>query len=622
MKRLFTALGSALLVIHPNLGVLVLGSGAFVERALPKQLLWWGAALAAPLLIPVPFQLLAGQAVSWVLLQALSVAVFVIISVGRRKYVAAGLLTGLVGLVAVGFGTASKRAEVIDGHSPNLVAQFRGISVLNPRSMYWSVSKEWEAEEALNGVILELDLRLSQGMPGNDWYRYHPKILVVPCEESVTSNCSLVTVPKIVDSDGVLMISRELDTGAPLGGRTFRLSANLRSDMAQVTFGCNGIRLQDNGGKSDGECAPVSLTPDWEQYSIDWTAPPNLQGTELRVVVSNIMGMFEIADVVVEERTSVGWQRLGPMEPLGLQLGVRSAGVGRRDVPAHTLVPTLGWERHTVYLDTEGHVSEGIFRLNFLVEGNVGVEIRNLVAFPVGGGQELRPIAEQRWELGYGQPNLLGHSAVIMGSGVALLGQSLLMRSVGFLAAGVLVLQSGSRTALLALLLVTVLLMFAARSRWLGIALICALGISGIALLAANPETALRFLTLSDGNNATRSEIWSVAIDVFRERPLTGLGAVPFSENWVDNGYGWSNTAPTHAHNFVLQLGSSYGIPGLVASIGFLAVLARLCWMRMRWLGMLLIAAVLLLNTFDFTLVFPGVLSGLLLITHAGSVEK
>lgn len=620
MNRWLTAAGSALLVLHPNYGLGVLALATLVGRSLPIDRMGWGLALGIPLLIPVPFQFLAGQSVSWLVVQALAVMLLCVISAGTRKYVGLGLLVGLLSLVVLGLVTADSRASTFVGQNPNPIAQFRGISELGPRSMYWSVAKEWRTEGSVDAVELVFDVRTVEGVPGRDWYRYDPRISITSCDGFVGSSCSQVNVPTSVDTaDGTLMISRELDTGTPLAGRKLRLSAELRSDIEQTTSGCDGISLQDGAGRYRTECLPIALSPEWSPYIVDWTVPPDIDDTELRAVISNVTGQFEVANVLVEEWSNGGWQRLGPLEPTGLQVGVRSPGVGRRDVPAHTVLPTTEWERHRVQLDTAGHVVDGVLRVNFLIEGMLGLEIRHLKAYPLGGVEAFDAVSESRWELGYGQPNYLGHSAVLMGAGVALLGSSFLVRSGGILAASVLVLGSGSRAALLALVLVAVLLLVLVRNRWVGGAFLCLIGIAGVVLLVVSPETAQRFSIFVDGNNATRSEIWSVAVNAVRDEPILGLGGEGFHDYWVDNGKGWSNTAPTHAHNFLLQLASFYGVPGLVAAGVFLVVLGRLSWVRMRWRGLILVAAVLLLNTFDFTLLLPGVLGTLLLVTAAGS---
>lgn len=614
--------GSAALALQPLLGLLLLGVAAVVPRGLRWQRLRWAALLAAPLLLPVPFQLLAGQPVGWLLYQALVVLLMVVVCAGPWKQVERGLLVGIVGLVVIGSLTLEARSRLLVADGAGLLTPFLGVSTLGPRDMYWSVAKEWRAEEGAEAVRLVLDLRLAGGAPGTDWYRYHPLIEIAPCAEAAQAPCSRVSMPDgVEEASGRLVVSRELDTGAPLAGRTFRVRARLRSGEGQTTSGCSGMVLRDNGGRLQGACAPVALTPGWREHTLEWSVPDEPLGTELRVDLSGITGTFEVADVVLEERLPGGWRELGPLEPAGLQVAVRGPGASRRDVPAHTLLPTPEWRRHSVELATRGQVADGVVRVTFLLEGAVGVEVRNLELYALGGDRALEPLTEKRWVLGFGQANLLGHSAAVIGGGIALLGSSVTARALGLLAALVLVVQSGSRTALLALLVVVATLVFGLLRGRARLALVGAVAVGAALLLATAPGALDRFFTFSDGNNATRGQIWSVAVDALRERPLLGLGDEGFGERWVATGAGWSNTAPSHAHNFVLQLASGYGVPGAVAAVGFLVSLACLAWRRTRWRGLALLLAVLVLNTFDFTLFFSGVLGPLLLITEAGRSE-
>lgn len=615
MKRWSAAVGAALLALLPNIGVVALTVSAFLRRDLPRDRWVWAAVLAAPLLLPVPFQLLGGQPAWEPLVQALVVALMVVVCAGERRALAAGLAAGLALLVGVGFLTQGYRAQLLTPDSSSMAAQIRGTSHLGPRSMYWSTAKEWRIDHGVEAVQIEFDLRLAEGTPGTDWYRYHPEITIEPCGSSAgrPGGCSRVSVPESPEAGLPLNLSRELDTGEALGGRTFRLSASLRSETKQSTWGCDGLVLQENGGSFRGQCQPVVLDDTWTEYQAEWDVPEEVAGSELRVLLSNITSDFEVAGVGVEELRDGEWHALGPLEPFGLQVSVRNPGTSRQDVKAKTFMPTQEWKRQRAVLDTSGLLEEGVLRLNFQTEGLIGLAVRDLSVRPSGSERELVPLNEQRWSLGYGQPNLLGHSAATAGAAIAVLAAAPAVQGLGLVAALVLVLQSGSRAALVALVAFVALFVLAGRGRRLKIVLPLAAAAAVLGVVVFAPQIAERFLSFQDGNSVPRSEIRSTAVAVLEQRPLLGLGAQSFRSFWAEENAGWANVAPSHAHNFVLQLAARYGIPGLLAGSAFLLLLARYAWQRRRVRGLLLLVPVLVMNFFDFTLFFPGVLATLLL---------
>ena len=84
-------------------------------------------------------------------------------------------------------------------------------------------------------------------------------------------------------------------------------------------------------------------------------------------------------------------------------------------------------------------------------------------------------------------------------------------------------------------------------------------------------------------SGATRSEIWTNALRLIRDYPLTGagLGSFPtvsranYAFNWVPPDYPF-----IHSHNIFLQVGVDFGLPGLIAFLALLLVLA-ICSLRL-----------------------------------------
>lgn len=612
MIRWASALSSALLAVVPVIGVVAMALRTLLTRDTSRSRIRWSLVLGATLLLPVPFQLATGQSATVLVAQAFFAAFMVFVCGGERRGVVVGFLGALAMLLVGGYLFTKWTAPLLHSEGAGLGTYISGKSRLGPGPMYWSTAKEWRVDPELELVEVAMELRLTHGEPGADWYRYNPDMTIEPCEGPSGTGCSGVGVPISADDAGPLNISRELDTGRSLGGRTFRLVASLRSETTQNTEGCAGLVLQENGGAYRGQCQPVALGPDWSQYEVEWTAPRAIAGSELRVLVSDIRSDYEIANVIVQEFVDGGWVELGPLEPKGLQIGIRNQGMSRQDSDVRTIVPAEEWQVHRVLLDSAGLTGNGILRLNFQTEGMIGVELRNLSIQPVGGGNRLRPVAERRWDLGFGQANLFGHSVATTGAAVMSLSESLPIQGLALVGAGVLVLKSGSRAALLALALFTLLHLFLFRRKGAGLVVLAVAIISVAGLYLFAPSALQRFTSFEDGNVVPRSQIRTVALAAMAEQPISGLGDEAFADFWISESGGWPNQAPSHAHNFVLQQAAQYGVPGLVAALTFLVLLARYCWVRRRWKGLVLLAPVLVMSFFDYTLFFAGVLGPLL----------
>jgi putative inorganic carbon (hco3(-)) transporter len=106
---------------------------------------------------------------------------------------------------------------------------------------------------------------------------------------------------------------------------------------------------------------------------------------------------------------------------------------------------------------------------------------------------------------------------------------------------------------------------------------------AGAAGLLVYPGPALELVTAGGGgivNSAQgRLELWSRALAMIADFPFTGVGMGGFARAlWLL--YPLASVGPgtvlDHAHNLFLQVGTDYGLPGLVA---WLAQMALLLWM-------------------------------------------
>jgi O-antigen ligase len=112
------------------------------------------------------------------------------------------------------------------------------------------------------------------------------------------------------------------------------------------------------------------------------------------------------------------------------------------------------------------------------------------------------------------------------------------------------------------------------------------------------------------GEVTARRDIWAAAWGAFASHPWRGLGAGGFPAYWAEF---YGGEAVQHAHNLWLEFAASYGVLGLASAIALTFALGALAW---RWGGaraLLLVAGVLLMNVFDTTLFYTGVLFSLAL---------
>ncbi|HZJ09167.1 MAG TPA: O-antigen ligase family protein, partial [Trueperaceae bacterium] len=271
-----------------------------------------------------------------------------------------------------------------------------------------------------------------------------------------------------------------------------------------------------------------------------------------------------------------------------------------------------------------------------------------LIAAP---GVRLRPVAvpKRRSALLFEQANLAGHSYVASG----LLALTLIFGLASFtraraagpqhgaaaFAAAVVtgaallaaVTITGSRTAffggalgLLALSGLAARASFMRARRWL----LPVLGIVALALaavLAVQPAGdllgRLAFWTAGpgDANQVSRVEIWKVALAGIREAPMTGWGAEGFPDLWREHFPADGRAVPQHAHDFWLQLGVAYGLPGILAALWLTGALLVRAVRAGGGAPLLVVVALLAMQLFDHTLTFVGLLLPLTAVLNGSS---
>ena len=169
---------------------------------------------------------------------------------------------------------------------------------------------------------------------------------------------------------------------------------------------------------------------------------------------------------------------------------------------------------------------------------------------------------------------------------------SFLVLALGF----VLLMLTGSRTAILAsLLFVSIILFFQIKFRHTKLILIVLAGLL-ILLFSFNASRLFQLNLLDDF--VQRREIWLAAFQAFRDNVLLGIGQDMFlTLNQTDT---FGNPFQ-HAHNFWLALSSSFGIFGLIASV-WITILPIVFVLRKDRIQVWVIIAVFFMNVFDYSL--------------------
>lgn len=625
MTPLLDSAATFALALFAPLGLALFALRAWLRRAPPRLARgWW---LAAALLLPLPFQWLAGRTGLELAAQALLLALLFWLLQAERRALARGLGAALLVLLAAALPLQARSAQLwLDAlQPPPLTAQLRGESYLAPQPNYRAVGKAWRLDPATERVRLSFEARLASGEPGWEWYAYDPQFRLAPAVDAAGERFTRVEVPP---ADAPLRnISREFDTGRPLGGRTFRARLELRSPRPQRTeserqresSGCTGAILQENGGRYRGSCEALALGPEWQAVEIDWQAPSNIAVSNIRLLLADLPDDFEVRGGTIEELRGDTWAPLAPLEPTGASVRPALPGQRRQARPSYAFTPTPSWQAHSVTLDLSDAAERESLKIDAQLEGGLGLELRGVRLESLTPGTAApRPQPYRRSALWFPQANLAGHSVATLGLALAAVGFSGPALLGGALLALPLVLLSGSRAALAAALLGLLGLSGLLYRSWRQRALLAGLALLALGLAAPwAPNVLGRFQTFAASNEVSRPQIWARAWQAFQEHPIFGLGEDGFAAYWRVSGAPDTRVPPPHAHDLWLQFAASYGLPGLVGILLFTGGLLALAWRWGRWRGLGLAVPVLAMNVFDYTLFYAGVLYPLVLGLNA-----
>ena len=473
----------------------------------------------------------------------------------------------------------------------------------------WTAVKTWVLPEA-GSFNLTFDVRRVSGEPGWEWYAYNPLFSFE--KMSVEDTPFLRVYPPDVEAD-FRFITREINTGAPLANRTFRARIDLRSPEPLMGRGCQGLRIQVVAGQNGGRCRDVQLTNDWQSHELVWTAPPDVRSPVVRLSLYNIdVASYDLRGGSLEELRDGVWRPFTQLEPEGLLVRAVVPSTHRALVPRLTVVPRDEWQHVSLLVDTHQLTRQQTLSFLAQLEGGMEVAIRNLRLEGLDSVRQPRPLPVTRQNLWFSHANLAGHSLAT--TGLVLIGLKLggWQKLSGVSAAFVTVLLTGSRAAWLALMVGSALLslpLFVKGWRFWFWALV---GFTLLALASGTLIGRLNVFNSEDISDVSRLAIWRAAWQSFLSHPWTGVGT-DFATYWQQTYSGENTEIITHAHNLWLQFAAVYGVPGLLAVLWLTGGFLYLAWHWGRGRGLALVVPILVMNLFDYTFFYSGVLFPLIL---------
>jgi O-Antigen ligase len=426
-----------------------------------------------------------------------------------------------------------------------------------------------------------------------------------------------VVFPRGVDP----YLSRIVETGQPISGRTFQVSLELRSRKPISASGCRGVWLQEFGGGYASGCLPVALNAQWQRFTYSWTAPQLTDSpSKLRVVLNDFDGLeFDVRGFQLQEQIRELSGKTALVSLLRPWVGLTWPGIKTSESNRVYIENTSDWQSYV--LDADPSLQPRAFEVQAVASpGESNIELRKTRLLGRNGLLNLVPkVQPYRISLWFPSPNLLGHMVVVVG----LCAMALAHRSRWVILACLLtvlaLLPTESRAAWLAFVVGGPWLLWIATSKQTRVFVIVALMALLVATLGLGGLDRVSIISFSttpeDGNPLSRPEIWAVAWQALLVHPL-GLGEGGFAL-WFNHVRPEAAGMILHAHDFWLELAVRYGWLGLLSAVAFTSGLLVFGWLWGGFRGLALVVSVLLMNVFDYTLFFPGVAYPLYLSLNA-----
>ncbi len=465
---------------------------------------------------------------------------------------------------------------------------------------------------------LSFEARLRSGAPGWNWHRSMPEFKL---EQLTDQGQSYTHVRAPLGDDPYLM--RTYTTPEPVGGERFRATVVLRADRPLPAEGNRGIWLQTSGETLYLKILPVSLNTHWQTFFLEWTPPVSVQNSSIHLVLNDFDGVtFDVKEATLQIFRAGVWASLDPPSPTGVNTALSWEGHPPDAASSVRFVPTSTWQPYDLTVESGGLAPAQIEAV-LTPEPGLELDVRRTVLEASGAEAHPRPhIGGFRSPLWFGQPNLAGHTVVTVGLVLLASTRSGWLGTAGLIATVVCVGFTGSRAAWLAALLgLPWLLWLACRAgeRPKVFGTLFAAGVLFLVSFGLGGLGRLQMVGVDEPVN--RPQIWATAWAAFGDNPVTGVGTDGFTSYWREN-RSQDFLIVTHAHNLWLQFAAAYGLPGLVAVLWLTGGFLLLAWTWGRWRGLALVVPVFVMNIFDYTFFYSGVLFPLLLGMNALRQER
>ncbi len=627
-KGSFRASGLAHLIALCSLLLPWAALGLASLRRPPRHLLRvvrpWALVWLAPLALVAFVQLLQGQslgqrleALSLLGQGALACAAAAVLRV-RSAALRRGLLAALAMLFIIGSAARLESRVSWHGYASGL-AWISGVDSGEGLAVTTSVSGQantaaayrlWRVPAGNYDLVAAFDARLTDGRFGWTW-QWDPNRVDEPYQLTRLEDASGAFTRVVNPTGPDPYLYRTFATGRPLSGQTFRASLELRSSEAEPP--CGALYLAEEGGRHVG-ARDFCLTPSWQTLELVWQAPATATRTDLVLILNDLEGhSYDIGRVEAAAAEGGAWQALGLASPHGMAARLSLPGVNAQTLRT---LPTGAWQRYQVVLPKLELETPGVARLELQLEDGSTVETRRVSLQTLPQARVYALAARQRQQLWFDHPNLLGHSVATAGLALLATSRSAWQGGLGATLALLVVALTGSRTALLGLLAGSAVTLIAAvpgraRSKLLvggafALAALIGFGLGGFDRTFAAEDRAV----------IERTEVWGLAWQAFLSRPWRGLEE-SFESYWKTSYRGESLEVLQHAHSLWLEFAANYGLPGLLAILWLTGGLLWLAWRWGGWRGLALVVPVLVMNVFDYTLFYSGVLYPLILGLNA-----
>lgn len=526
------------------------------------------------------------------------------------RILSALLITALLAMSCLGIVTWILSANIWQhSEKTSFRALLRGALVDSVES---SGIRRWELPSQADNFRLTLEARALAGQTGWAWFASEGDIEIGRMIENGTSYTRITT-----PTSGDPYVMRYFDLGRPTAGNTFRVEMEMRAPQSIPKAGCRGVWLHvwyDGGG---AKCESLALDTEWQTISTAWQVPNTARSHIIRVILNNFHGLtYDVRNVILYVACDTGWCRLQPLIPESPYIEIW--GEQSRPEPAFSigLDANRNWQAVDIALPRFAlGDSPSVMTARIVAGGGTDLQTRDVeVVADKGTAKPLR--ANVRQSYFFAHPNFAGHSLAVIGLVVLALSISMGRRVLTALVTLFAVFLTGSRAAWLGALLGTSWLLglsLGSRRRvWLFLVItVLATGV----LFNAQSLGRLNILSFYGDDLGHRYQIWQASAQLIKDSPLFGVGTGrdEFTAAWKQLGDTTLPEVPQHAHNLWLQYAAGFGLPGLLAMMWLTAGLSWLAWRRGHWCGLGIILPVFVMNFFDYTLFYSGVLFPLIL---------